>query len=314
MTENNLKLNREYKDALFKFIFGNEERKEYTLSLFNALNGTYYDDPSEVKLVTLEDVLFISIKNDVAFILSDTLNLYEQQSTWNPNMPLRLLSYLTKEYEKYVNENDLTLYSTKLIRLPTPKCVCFYNGKDKHEAIEILRLSDMFKGNGNVELEVTVYNLNEEQPSLKGCSALMEYSYFVNEMAKNRKKYATLELAMDVTLKEMSKEYSIYELLMKERGAVMSILETEYNEKAYGKTRYDEGYDEGVQAGIVQGMVQGIEKGLEQGLEQGKQDEKIETILTMHKKNLSAELIAECARTTVEDVEKIIATTESKTS
>ncbi|MDY2781096.1 MAG: hypothetical protein SOU06_06125, partial [Bulleidia sp.] len=166
MTENNLKLNREYKDALFKFIFGNEARKEYTLSLFNALNGTCYDDPCEVKLVTLEDVLFISIKNDVAFILSDTLNLYEQQSTWNPNMPL-----------------------------PTPKCVCFYNGTDKHEAIEILRLSDMFKGNGNVELEVTVYNLNEEQPSLKGCSTLMEYSYFVNEMAKNRKKYATLELA-----------------------------------------------------------------------------------------------------------------------
>ena len=92
MTENNLKLNREYKDALFKFIFGNEERKEYTLSLFNALNDTCYDDPREVKLVTLEDVLFISIKNDVAFILSDTLNLYEQQSTWNPNMPLRLLS------------------------------------------------------------------------------------------------------------------------------------------------------------------------------------------------------------------------------
>lgn len=245
MTENNLKLNREYKDALFKFIFGNEARKEYTLSLFNALNGTCYDDPREVKLVTLEDVLFISIKNDVAFILSDTLSLYEQQSTWNPNMPLRLLSYLTKEYEKYVNENDLTLYSTKLIRLPTPKCVCFYNGKDKHEAIEILRLSDMFKGKGNVELEVTVYNLNEEQPSLKGCSALMEYSYFVNEMAKNRKKYATLELAMDVTLKEMSKEYSIYELLMKERGAVMSILETEYNEKAYGKTRYDEGLEQG---------------------------------------------------------------------
>ena len=103
MTENNLKLNREYKDALFKFIFGNESRKEYTLSLFNALNGTCYDDPREVKLVTLEDVLFISIKNDVAFIMSDTLNLYEQQSTWNPNMPLRLLSYLTKEYEKYVN-------------------------------------------------------------------------------------------------------------------------------------------------------------------------------------------------------------------
>ena len=140
----------------------------------------------------------------------------------------------------------------------------------------------MFKGNGNVELEVTVYNLNEEQPSLKGCSALMEYSYFVNEMAKNRKKYATLELAMDVTLKEMSKEYSIYELLMKERGAVMSILETEYNEKAYGKTRYDE------------------------GLEQGKQDEKIETILRMIAKNAPIELIAEYTETSIQEIANLI--------
>ena len=82
----------------------------------------------------------------------------------------------------------------------------------------------------------------------------------------------------------------------------MSILETEYNEKAYGKTRFDEGYDEGVHAGI------------EQGIEQGKQSEKIETILAMHKKNFSVELIAECARTTVKNVEKIIAAKESEIS
>ena len=165
----------------------------------------------------------------------------------------------------------------------------------------------MFKGNGNVELEVTVYNLNEEQPSLKGCSALMEYSYFVNEMAKNRKKYATLELAMDVTLKEMSKEYSIYELLMKERGAVMSILETEYNEKVYGKTRFDEGYDEGVQAGIEQGL----EKGLEQGLNKGILQQKEITVLELAKDNIPVERIAKYANTTIEEVEKIIASKAS---
>ena len=82
----------------------------------------------------------------------------------------------------------------------------------------------------------------------------------------------------------------------------MFILETEYNEKAYGKTRYDEGSDKGVQAG----MAQGIEKGLEQGLEQGKQDEKIEIILAMYKKNLPAQLIAECTRSTIEEVNKVL--------
>ena len=126
----------------------------------------------------------------------------------------------------------------------------------------------------------------------------MEYSYFVNEMAKNRKKYATLELAMDVTLKGMSKEYSIYELLMKERGAVMSILETEYNEKAYGKTRFDEGYDEG----------------LEQGLNKGILQQKEITVLELAKDNIPVERIAKYANTTIEEVEKIIAAKESKTS
>ena len=74
----------------------------------------------------------------------------------------------------------------------------------------------------------------------------------------------------------------------------MSILETEYNEKAYGKTRFDEGYDKGVHAGI------------EQGLEQGKHDEKIETILAMYKKNLPAQLIAECTRSTITEVNKVL--------
>ena len=82
----------------------------------------------------------------------------------------------------------------------------------------------------------------------------------------------------------------------------MSILETEYNEKAYGKTRYDEGYDEGVQAGIEQGL----EKGLEQGLEQGKQSEKIKTILRMISKNVPIELIAEYTETSIQEIANLI--------
>ena len=82
----------------------------------------------------------------------------------------------------------------------------------------------------------------------------------------------------------------------------MSILETEYNEKAYGKTRFDEGYDEGVQAGIEQG----IEKGLKQGLNKGILQQKEITILELAKDNISVERIAKYANTTIEEVEKII--------
>ncbi len=74
-------VNRIYKDSLFKHIFGNENYKGFTLALFNAINGTNYTNPDDVKITTLKDVLYVNVHNDVAFILNDTLSLYEQQST-----------------------------------------------------------------------------------------------------------------------------------------------------------------------------------------------------------------------------------------
>lgn len=85
--------NREYKDRLFKFIFGNPDHKEWTLSLYNAVNGSHYDDPSAITLNTIEDAVYMSMKNDVSFLIADTVNFYEQQSTFNPNMPMRFLIY-----------------------------------------------------------------------------------------------------------------------------------------------------------------------------------------------------------------------------
>lgn len=81
--------NREYKDRLFTFIFGKEENRPYLLQLYNALNGTSYTDPSELEITTLQDVIYIRQKNDISFLLDSELSLYEQQSSYNPNMPLR---------------------------------------------------------------------------------------------------------------------------------------------------------------------------------------------------------------------------------
>ena len=82
------KVNRELKDRLFKFIFGNEANKGWTLSLYNAINGTEYSNADDIELTTIEDAVYMGMKNDVSFLISDTMNLYEQQSSYNPNMPL----------------------------------------------------------------------------------------------------------------------------------------------------------------------------------------------------------------------------------
>ena len=70
--------NREHKDRLFKFIFGNPRYKEWTLSLYNAINGTNYTNAADIRLTTVEDVVYMGMKNDVSFLMGDTMSFYEQ--------------------------------------------------------------------------------------------------------------------------------------------------------------------------------------------------------------------------------------------
>lgn len=107
-------INTKYKDRLFSFIFGRPERKEWTLSLYNAVNGSSHTDPEEIEIVTMEDILYMGMKNDMSFLITDTANMYEQQSTYNPNMPVRKLMYAARLYDRYIHVNRLNIYSTKL--------------------------------------------------------------------------------------------------------------------------------------------------------------------------------------------------------
>ena len=185
------KTNGKYRDRLFKFIFGNPENKEWTLELYNAVNGSNYDNPNDIKYNTIDDAIYMNMKNDVSFIIEDTMSLYEQQSTYCPNMPLRFLIYLAKLYEGYVKVKNLYLYGKKLKQIPQPKCICFYNGTDKMEDRKILRLSEMYFENTNkdeaegiVELEVIMINVNfgHNKRLLEQCKPLYEYSFFVDRI------------------------------------------------------------------------------------------------------------------------------------
>ncbi len=93
-------VNRNYKDTLFRMVF--REKKEL-LSLYNAINGTHYEDPEELTITTIENALYMGFKNDVSFIIEDVMNLYEGQSSWNPNMPLRRLFYISSLYQGYLS-------------------------------------------------------------------------------------------------------------------------------------------------------------------------------------------------------------------
>ena len=120
----------QYKDTLFRMLF---KEKLKLLELYNAINDTDYQNPEELEVVTLENAVYMSIKNDVSCLLDMRIQLYEQQSTVNPNMPLRDLMYVCDQYEKLIIRKDI--YSRRLIKLPTPKFVVFYNRTEKQPEI-----------------------------------------------------------------------------------------------------------------------------------------------------------------------------------
>ena len=118
-------------------------RKEDLLSLYNAINGTSYSNPDDLEVATLENALYLSMKNDMAFLLDVVLNLYEHQSTFNPNMPTRALLYFAKLYEKYIAIHEINIYSSAPKRLPFPQHIVFYNGTKDEPDRQTLRLSDL---------------------------------------------------------------------------------------------------------------------------------------------------------------------------
>ena len=137
-------LNRKYKDTLFCKIFGREKYKRYALDLYNAVNNSSYTDLSELEIVTLDNAVYIKIKNDVAYLISGNISLYEHQSTINLNMPLRGFMYFGELYNKILKKDGKKLYNRKLIKIPTPQYIVFYNGEDDYPEESKLRLSDAF--------------------------------------------------------------------------------------------------------------------------------------------------------------------------
>ena len=109
---NQTAVQRSYKNSLFR------EKKEL-LSLYNALNGKDYVNPEALTITTIEDVLYMGLKNDISFLIEDVMNLYEGQSSWNPSMPLRGLFYISQIYQGYVKEQHLDIYSSVLLRIPS---------------------------------------------------------------------------------------------------------------------------------------------------------------------------------------------------
>lgn len=221
--------NKKHKDTLFRKLFG--ENKENALSLYNAVNGTNYTNAEDLEFTTLGDVIYMKMKNDISFLFDKYLSLYEHQSTLNPNMPLRGFLYFGDLYRQLISETE-RLYGTRMIKLPAPKYIVFYNGTKKLEGgRKELHLSDAFHPLGvseGFEWTATVIDINYD--SGKAIDEAVEYC-IQNDILR--------------------------EFLEKHRREVKNMCLTEFDEERYGQLMREEGWEDGHAKGIEQGKAEG---------------------------------------------------------
>lgn len=298
---------REYKDRLFKAIFGRntEESKRWRLELYNALNGTDYDDPNELKLTTIENFIYITMKNDVSFLLDSQMNLYEQQSTFNPNMPLRGFLYFSQLYLAYLNENDVDIFGNTLVKIPTPRFLVFYNGDKDLPDITKFRLSDAFikrdaDGSSEFEWTATVVNINKDRNEAlhKKCLSLYHYSSFVarakQNLAAGMEKRAAVVAAVDYAI---ANNY-LDGFFKHQREDIIMFSMSEFDQEAYDRHRRREGYEEGREEGLAEGE--------ELGKQQGARQQAVEDARSFFANGVSVEIIAKSLGMSVEEAQKIV--------
>ncbi len=253
-------INRTYKDRLFKIIF--EDKKEL-LSLYNALTGKNYQNPDELEINTIDDVIYMHLKNDMSFILDDWQNLFEQQSTFNPNQPLRGFFYFADLYKvKYFGKK---IYSTRLLKIPTPQYIVFYNGTANMPDRKELRLSDAFQQpTEQPDIEVVAHMLNinygHNKELMERCRKLKEYAQFIDiirHYLRENKQWSN-ERAISKAIDDCIQNNILRDILQKERLRVMASILSEFDEVGYKEMirqeayedAYEDAYEEGVEYGV----------------------------------------------------------------
>jgi len=241
MTE--IKVNRNHKASVFSLLFSEPLA---ALELYNAVTGQNYPPDTKIEIVTLSNALFKGQLNDVAFVVDDRLVvLMEHQSSINNNIPLRMLMYLGREYERITKGKDL--YREKLIKIPAPEFIVLYNGKDEFPDFKELRLSDSFKtkSKGNLELVANVYNINkgrnaeiaDKSPVLNG------YNELIAEVNKYRK---TMELAeaVEAAIRSCVERNILVYFLERHASEVLNMLFTEWNLDDALEVKREEAHEE----------------------------------------------------------------------
>lgn len=263
-----LKSNRLYKSRLFVMLF---EDKKNLLELYNAVSGKHYEDPELLKINTLDNAIYMSMRNDLSFLIDARLSLYEHQSTYSPNLPLRFLFYLSDLLSGITRDENL--YGKKKVKIPTPRFLVFYNGEAPQPDSKVLKLSDLYETeetDHKLELEVLMLNINAgHNPELMAAShTLWEYAEYTARVRKYAGEMSVSE-AVDRAIAECIQENILKEFLEKYQAEAKNVSIYEYDEERHlrqeREAAWEEGIIEGEQKGEEKKLLELVEKKLKKG-------------------------------------------------
>ena len=247
--EKNKNVRRDYKARLFEMIF---REKEELLGLYNAVNRTNYSNPEELEINTLENAIYLSMHNDVSFIVDSRLSLYEHQSTYSPNLPLRYLFYVSDLYAKMTKDSNL--YGSRRIKIPSPRFLIFYNGKEERAEREILELSDAFEIHEEepwLNLKAVLLNINPgyNNDIVNACKTLSDYVIYTSKVREYAEKMC-IEDAVEQAITESMTEGILKEFLTQYRSEAKKMSIYEYDEEQQRRWDKEEGEEIGMEKGL----------------------------------------------------------------
>lgn len=269
----NCMANKEYKSDVFSMLLQDKKR---AMEIYNAINGTDYDDPELVEMTTLDDKSFsLTVRNDASFILDANLSLYEHQSTYCPNMPLRDLLYFASIIQKRIKDQKRDIYGGRILKIPVPHFVVFYNGKEDAPDQYDLRLSDAFEKeteDPEIELVCHVYNINNGKnvPLLSKCQTLREYMYFVDMVRKNNEISGNLEDAIEKAINQCMEENVLRDFLAQHREEVMHVMTLDYTFERRLEMQRAEAIEDGERIGKEIGKEEKLSEQIRKKIQKGK--------------------------------------------
>lgn len=249
-------INYHYKDRLFKFIFGNEQHKEWALSLYNSINNTNYTDVDALQFVSIDNFIYMGMHNDVGILCADSFDLYEHQSTFNPNLPVRFLLYASKIYERHIIDQKKNIHGEKLVHLPRSKFIVFYNGKEMIDDKIVLKFSDLTNKPSDLDVSVTVLNINYgcNHELMEKCEELKEYALFVSKVREYQKMGYSIQEAINKTYLDLDLSKEVNQFLIGHKAEVEGMLFTEEYEEIAREIDLEEKAAEAREEGREEGI------------------------------------------------------------